>query len=132
MSQAETTHTTSRRALLSGLATVSLLGAVPAAATAARPDAALASASFELTVVELAYDGCCRQDEDHPKLSELWHRRVDLLETLTSTPATTAEGIQAKASALKLIADQHCDVHCLGRSLAEDILGLELLVAGRV
>ena len=99
-------------------------------------DRALVEAFNHIVVCDDAIDELMRRyGDDHGDRedSKSWEaRRNENIETLVNTPASTVEGLRAKASAMqiKTIADSYEDHGGIGTSLAADVLRTALSTGG--
>ncbi|GGI24161.1 hypothetical protein [Bradyrhizobium guangdongense] len=99
-------------------------------------DRALVEAFKHIVVCDDAIDELMRRyGDDHGDRedSKSWEaQRNEDIETLVNTPASTAEGLRAKASAMQIrtIADSYEDHGGIGTSLAADVLRTALLKDG--
>ena len=131
---ASATGLPTRRLFLAAGPAAAVLGALSTAAKAEQPDAALIAASAAGIAAEAAYSALCWKDEESPQLTVLDDRQAEQTLLAASIPATTHEGIKAKAALLRanLPKDFRRDDICnlaqdhekLAWSLVADILAL--------
>ncbi len=131
------TRPPSRRAVLTGGAAILATAAVPIAANAAapNPDAALIAACAEFDRLEHAKRALLQgpqriqDDETHNRLAmPLYWQQDELSKQIMATPATTIEGLRAKARSVVLY-DAECakgwdDLHLdMAHSIIRDLIG---------
>lgn len=96
------TNDTTRRLFLGAAPAALAFGALTATAqTCAQTDAALIATSRAGIVAEQEYAVLCCKDEDSPRLSVLADRQSDQTLLAASLPATTRDGLRAKAELLR-------------------------------
>ncbi|WP_296713141.1 hypothetical protein [Rhodoblastus sp.] len=131
---ASATGLPSRRLFLAAGSAAAVLGALSTAARAEQADAKLIEAARAGIAAEEEYAALCWKDEDSPLLSVLNDRQSDQTLLAASLPATTREGLRAKAELLRSslpkgfkrddLADLAEDHEKLAWSLVADVLAL--------
>jgi hypothetical protein len=98
---ASATGLPSRRLFLAAGPAAAVLGALSTAARAEQADAKLIEAARAGIAAEEEYEALCWKDEDSPHLLVLSDRQSDQTLLAASLPATTREGLRAKAELLR-------------------------------